>query len=335
MMHAAPATDLPATAGPAGVSIIIPAYNYARYLPGAIDSALAQTHPHKEVIVVDDGSTDDTPEVIAHYGERVRGIRQANAGLSAARNTGIQAAQYPYVAFLDADDLLGPAFLAELMESFQKLPEDYGLVACDCLKFRGDGEIIPQKKLKPETAREITTAQLVLRNQFVADAVVARREVLERAGLFDVSLRSTEDRDLWIRVSRLCRLHFLPEALVKVRIHGGSMSTHGARMLESISHVLAKARAEDDGRVPAACWRMARSFMHYQIAWTHHDAGNRAGAVRHLLKSLLAWPFFGDPHALNENVCFRIRSLRQFLLSHREAKPGADAPASPRASGRK
>jgi hypothetical protein len=173
MMHAAPATDLPATAGPAGVSIIIPAYNYARYLPGAIDSALAQTHPHKEVIVVDDGSTDDTPEVIAHYGERVRGIRQANAGLSAARNTGIQAAQYPYVAFLDADDLLGPAFLAELMESFQKLPEDYGLVACDCLKFRGDGEIIPQKKLKPETAREITTAQLVLRNQFVADAVVA------------------------------------------------------------------------------------------------------------------------------------------------------------------
>src|ERR1041385_8897165 len=87
-----------------GVSVVIPAYNYARFLPAAIDSALWQEYPASEIIVVDDGSTDNTAEVVKGYGERVRYIHQSNAGLPAARNTGIKAARFDHVAFLDADD---------------------------------------------------------------------------------------------------------------------------------------------------------------------------------------------------------------------------------------
>src|SRR4051794_10354756 len=87
------------------VSVIVPAYNYERYLSLAIESALAQTHSPLEVIVVDDGSTDDTPRVLAAYGDRIRAIRQPNQGAGAARNTGIAASRGDYLAFLDSDDL--------------------------------------------------------------------------------------------------------------------------------------------------------------------------------------------------------------------------------------
>src|SRR5262245_39908172 len=93
------------------VSVVIPSYNSAAYLPAAIDSVLAQTARDLEVIVVDDGSTDDTPDVVARYGPPVRGIRQANAGVAAARNRGIAEARGRYIAFLDADDTWEPVKL--------------------------------------------------------------------------------------------------------------------------------------------------------------------------------------------------------------------------------
>src|SRR5438067_6268305 len=119
------------------VSVVIPAFNYARYLPLAIDSALNQTHANLEVIVVDDGSTDDTREVVGAYrDERVRYVHQENAGLSAARNTGIRNARFAFVGFLDADDEWLPDMLAAAMERFANLPERFAIIACG--SFRVD-----------------------------------------------------------------------------------------------------------------------------------------------------------------------------------------------------
>src|SRR3954470_1810603 len=109
------------------VSVIIPTYNYARYLPQAIDSALGQTHAPLEVIVVDDGSTDDTPRVLEAYASRIRVIRQANQGAGAARNAGIAAARGEYVAFLDSDDLWRRDKLELQLARFREEP-DLGLV---------------------------------------------------------------------------------------------------------------------------------------------------------------------------------------------------------------
>jgi glycosyltransferase involved in cell wall biosynthesis len=107
-----------------GVSVVIPAYNYARYLPIAIDSVLKQDYPHYEIIVVDDGSTDNTAEVVAGYGNKVRYIHQKNAGLPAARNTGIKAAGFDFVGFLDADDQWLPEMLGTAMGKFGELPKE-------------------------------------------------------------------------------------------------------------------------------------------------------------------------------------------------------------------
>lgn len=298
-----------------GVSVIVTAYNYAQYVGRAVESVLRQTYPVVEVIVVDDGSTDNTREVIAAFEPQVRYLYQTNAGLSAARNTGVIAASHELIAFLDADDQFEPEMIAILSAELEALPSDYGLVAGDCHKVNSDGEMIPQKCLQGRPRSDITTGQLILRNQFVADAVLARSSVLKTAGLFDTSLTSSEDRDLWIRISRISRIWFVPARLVRVQVHAGSMSTVAPRMMQNMARVLDKA-AENTGntRIPWSTLQRGWSFLEYQGAWMHRDAGNYSRGVTSLLRSVLLWPFFARPHQLNENYLFRLRSLRQFLM---------------------
>ncbi|MBV6496243.1 MAG: putative glycosyltransferase EpsE [Pyrinomonadaceae bacterium] len=109
------------------ISVIIPNYNYARYLPEAIESVLAQTHKNVEVIVVDDGSTDDSKEVLASFGDRIRTIFQQNQGVSAARNRGVAESNGDFLAFLDADDAFLPSKLEKQLELF-RADEEIGLV---------------------------------------------------------------------------------------------------------------------------------------------------------------------------------------------------------------
>ena len=104
------------------VSVVIPAFNQARFLPAAIDSALAQTYRDREIIVVDDGSTDETPDVARRYGDALRYVRQANKGLAGARNTGIERARGEFVALLDSDDVWLPGFLEHMMAVAEAQP---------------------------------------------------------------------------------------------------------------------------------------------------------------------------------------------------------------------
>ena len=112
------------------VSVVVPTYDYGCFVAEAVASALAQTYPHREVIVVDDGSTDDTREVLAPYSDRIRYIFQSNQGLSAARNTGIRAAQGEFIALLDSDDVWHPRKLEVQMHFLHDLPE-VGLLGTD------------------------------------------------------------------------------------------------------------------------------------------------------------------------------------------------------------
>lgn len=109
------------------VSVVIPAFNQARFLPAAIESVLSQTYRDREVLVVDDGSTDETPEVIGRYGGAVRGIHQANTGLAAARNAGTRHAVGEFIALLASDDVWMPGFLEHMMSVAARHP-DAGLV---------------------------------------------------------------------------------------------------------------------------------------------------------------------------------------------------------------
>ena len=306
---------------PSGVTVIIPAYNYDRYLPAAINSALAQDYPVVEVIVVDDGSTDSTREVAARYGERSRYVYQENAGLSAARNTGLRLATHAFVAFLDADDLWEPAMISTCMRAFAELPGDYAVVACP-------GQFVDEQNRPVATAAgparppgPVAVVELLLRNRFFADAVVVRRAAVQDCGGFDAALTSSEDRDLWLRLAARARIWLVPEVLVRVRQHPGSMSRNARRMQVNNAQVLRKAfRA---GVVPA--WRLdlrgqAWAYHHHDVAWMYHSQGADLTACWYELVSLLRWPFFARPARLQVPPLFRLRSLRRFLWSFATGK---------------
>lgn len=229
----------------ATVSIIIPAFNYGRFIARTIESVQAQTLTDWECLVVDDGSTDDTGEVVALIAAndpRVKYLRQPNAGLGATRNAGLRATSGEFVQFLDADDLFGPRKLERQAEILRSHPE-VDLVYGDARYFR---EATPDSP-RVEWDRPLSTVSgagepllsaLLVDNIMVVQASLTRRPLLERVGGFDPSLPRLEDWDCWIRCA-LTGAVFLydsdagPDCLSYVRVHRASMSSDSEAMLRT------------------------------------------------------------------------------------------------------
>jgi len=304
----------PATPYPSGITVIIPAYNYAHYLPQAIDSVLDQKHPCCEILIVDDGSTDNTAAVVAAYGKRVRYLHQTNAGLPAARNTGIRHASHGQVCFLDADDLLLPGHLCAAQETLAALPENFVLVAFPAQYLDAAGTPLALKQIA-STGHEISERDIILKTRFQPSGVVVRRDVFAIAGEFDETLRSAEDRDMWLRIAACGKIHLHAKRLVGIRRHPVSMSRNSDRMKANTRRVIVKAwHARRVAHSEIGFWLRVHSFRLYQAAWMYHEEVRRAAAIRDLIFSLILWPWFSQPSELNEPPLFRLRSLRRFLL---------------------
>lgn len=296
-----------------GVTVVIPAYNYARFLSKAIDSVLRQECLPQEIIVVDDGSTDNTPDVAAQYGDRIRYIRKENGGLPAARNTGIKAARCGLIAFLDADDEWDPSFLRKILEQFGRLTPDYCLVASACRCVDKDGKPMDKKWIFPAFDREVTGEEILLQTRFSPSAVVARRQTIEDCGGFDETLRSSEDRDMWLRMSARGKIFVLNDRLLMLRKHADNMSRRADRMKENVRRVLVKAwknRLVPHRRI--FLWLKVFSFHYFQSAWVYHDECRCWRAAREMCISILLWPWWMNPGQYNEPVFFRLRSLWLF-----------------------
>ncbi|MBI5896658.1 MAG: glycosyltransferase family 2 protein [Desulfobacterales bacterium] len=166
------------------VSVVVPTFNRAGEVAQAIDSVLAQTYPHWELIVVDDGSQDDTPRGLAAYGPRIRTIRQENRGVSAARNRGILAAGGQFIALLDSDDYWLPDKLAAQIACFQRHP---ALMLCQTEEIW----IRNGRRVNPKLPLCLISPS----------AVMLRRSLLDEVGLFDETLPACEDYDLWLRIT--------------------------------------------------------------------------------------------------------------------------------------
>jgi len=196
------------------VSVIIPTYNRSWCLSEAIDSVLSQTFQNMELIVVDDGSTDETPALLSRYGNRLRCLRQTNQGVSAARNGGIQAARGNLIALLDSDDSWQPDKLARQVAFFDNHP-DAMICQTEEIWIRRGVRVNPKRRhRKPSGWIFEPSLALCLVSP---SAVMMRRKLLEETGGFDESLPACEDYDLWLRVSLRYPIHLIDDALVVKR----------------------------------------------------------------------------------------------------------------------
>jgi glycosyltransferase involved in cell wall biosynthesis len=208
------------------VSVIIPTYNCAHYLEQAIESAMNQTYRDLEIIVLDDGSTDNTSEVVRKYGTDIRYIRQANAGLPAARNRAIESSSGEFLAFLDSDDWWEPSKLAEQVPILEGDPE-LGLIYTDLRVVHDDGEIIPSFLASRPLATSGYVFDRLLQSGFILPStVLMRRTCLDQVGMFDESMRSHEDIELWLRVCQKWKVALVSQPLTHRRQGAANMTSN-------------------------------------------------------------------------------------------------------------
>lgn len=226
------------------VSIIIPCYNQAEFLGEAIESALAQTYRPFEVIVVDDGSTDHTSEVVARY-PNVMMVRQHNQGTSTARNNGVRASSGAFLVFLDSDDRLLPHALKVGMEHSLNHP-DSGFVFGHRREIAADGTPLSTNPFVP--IDKDPYCQLILNcSVYPPSLAMFRREVFESFTGFDPLIVGTEDYELYLRITKSFPIFGYEEIITEYRRHNASMTSNNARMLKSCLAVLREQRLKVQG----------------------------------------------------------------------------------------
>ena len=223
------------------VSVVICAYNAAPYIADTIESVFAQTYQDYEIIVVNDGSTDDTEQVLAPYFDRIFYVRQENAGPGAARNTAIRCALGHYIALLDSDDQWLPQYLETMLARLQAEPE-IDVLYPNAILFgtpQWEGKLF--QDVCPSRA-PVTLEMFLTRECNVFISAVFKREILDIVGTFDETLRGSEDFDLWLRMLQQgYRFDFLREPLVRYRKRDDSLSSSSARYFQNVLCALCKA----------------------------------------------------------------------------------------------
>lgn len=270
------------------VSVIIPTFNCDSYLPEAIDSVLAQTYQDFELIVVDDGSTDHTAEILQGYGDRLRAFHQSNQGVAAARNHGIRKAYGEWIAFLDADDIFLPDKLAAQMQ-LAMTHSELGMIHSGWRRVDSQGKLL--MVVEPwHQIPELTLESWLRWKPVLPSAMLFRRYWLEQAGGFDPRFPPAEDTELVLRLSLLgCQAKWLPQTTVNYRQHSSSAMHQGlpqARSLTAvIDHFFAQPNLPEHIR-----WleQQTRYNTLVWIGWYLYHTGNLAGMVEYLQRS---WPY--------------------------------------------
>lgn len=266
------------------VSVIIPCYRHAHFLGGAIESGLAQTYPNVEVVVVDDGSPDDTAQVAARY--PVRCARQENRGLSAARNTGLRVSSGEFLVFLDADDRLLPNAISDGLTVFKQHP-NCAFVSGDHRRVAADGSPVPTPERVSATTEHYAD---FLRGNYIGmhATVLYRRAPIAEAGGFDESLRACEDYDLYLRLARDFPVQQHEAIVAQYVRHDANMSHNIALMLPTVLAVLR--RQWPRARANAELRRAYRDGMDAWLTYYADElvaqakAHQRAGRRREVLR---------------------------------------------------
>lgn len=223
------------------VSVVICAYNAAPFIAETLESVFAQTSQDYEIIVVNDGSTDETDQVIAPYLDRLTYLKQPNSGPGAARNTAFKYARGRYIALLDSDDQWLPHYLETMLEKMRAEPEIDVLYPNAFLFGTAQWEGKLFQDICPSTT-PVTLEKFLTRECNVFISAVFKHEILDEVGWFDESLRGSEDFDLWLRMLQHgYRFDFLPEPLARYRKRADSLSSSSTRYFQNVLRALCKA----------------------------------------------------------------------------------------------
>jgi glycosyltransferase involved in cell wall biosynthesis len=257
------------------VTVVIPAYQAGPYLATTLESLQQQTDLPAEVVVVDDGSTDDTAAIAERFGATL--LHQDRKGPGGARNRGIAHAKTEYVAFLDADDWYSPDKLERSVKFLDQLRAS--CIATDAWIVRGD-RIEGRKNERRAVPTVLTTERLLQGSPIVCSSVVARTAAVRAAGMFDEhpDLIATEDFDLWLRMSQREPIAYLHEPLTFYRVHSGSLSAN-ARFVRGLDRILERvAKAHEGEHHFLNLVRRRRADVRLDLAWDLLAEGRRAEA---------------------------------------------------------
>jgi glycosyltransferase involved in cell wall biosynthesis len=260
------------------VTAIIPTYNRAKLLSQALESALCQTRRPDEIIIVDDGSTDDTKRIVEGYGTQVRYFYQNNSGPAAARNRGLRAASGDIIAFLDSDDLWVPKKTEVQLEFLARNPEVGGLFGDMSNFFSAEDSVTAE--IKNVELHDYLVAHandlgdlfewLIIENVIPTPTVMLRRSVVERIGFFNESLIVAEDLDYWLRAVSACRWGFINEVLLTRRRHDSNLISDSTRRKVSTIEVLSTTGIDLAGSRPRA-----KLLIEQKVRELHYDLGSK------------------------------------------------------------
>ena len=274
------------------VSVVIPTFNNAAYVLEAIESVFEQTYTDREIIVVDDGSTDGTRALLEPYADRLQYLAQDNRGAGGARNRGVQVARGELIAFLDADDLfLLPDKLERQVACFDCEPS-LGVNQTGWRLIEQDGETLSE--VRPwRMMPDLSLSSRVKWHVVLPSTMMIRRTWLERLGGFDASLSPAEDLDLVLRLAlHRCPASWLPAITVGYRQHGANATRN--TFVQARAHEAALDKFFATPALPAEISRLEHDVRYYHLvwmAWRHFHMGHRGAMARYLRKSLPYAPF--------------------------------------------
>ena len=286
------------------VSIIVPAFNAAKTIAETLKSTEAQEFQDFEVIVVDDGSTDATVEVVRREFSDVRVIEQENAGPAAARNHGAAEARGEWLAFLDADDTWLPWRLSLQLEAAKRQPE----IGMWCAETIGMSDTVSSTPENSAGTVGLTLRDFAVSNPVSTTTVLLRRSLFEQENGFDTQFRGPEDYDLWMRTATHTEIGKIQHPVSRYRQEVGSLSQDVDKFLPEVLRVLTKAYGSGGAlEAHGGSYRKARAYQYFSASWMAYCANKTAQARRLLYHSFFIWPFgFGR--------CNKERLIRAKLL---------------------
>ena len=269
-------------------SVIIPTYNAQDFVGEAIESALAQRNVKKEIILVDDGSTDKTFEVVKGFGNHVRIFNQNNSGPSSARNNGVRGSRGNVVAFLDSDDIWLPE---KLYVQKEKLLDGYELVYTNRVNIDATGGVLPGQSFAVPSQDKVLWKDLLVDNMITTSSVAIYKDTFNRLGGFRDDIRFCEDWDLWLRFAENHNIGYSPEQLVKYRIHEAGVSRNYKSMNNMRIKVVTTALSSGKGVTLSNIQKrkiLAKSWA--ACAWDSAKEKDLGNSLKNYWHAMLKWP---------------------------------------------